>query len=246
MLKGNVALISGGSRGIGRAIALTYAKNGADIAVLYAGNEKAAAETCALAREHGIKAIHKQCDVSIYPTVQSAMKEIVSELGPVSILVNNAGITRDKLAVQMKPDDFSDVVATNLNGAFHLIQTAYSGFIRLRRGRIINISSVAGLMGNAGQANYAASKAGLIGLTKSIAKELAPRSVTCNAIAPGLIMTDMAQAMNETARSVLIDAVPLKRMGTAEDVAALALFLASEHAAYITGAVIPVDGGLSM
>jgi 3-oxoacyl-[acyl-carrier protein] reductase len=178
--------------------------------------------------------------------VKSVVKEITAELGAVSILVNNAGITRDRLAVQMKPGDFEDVVNTNLTGAFHLIQNTYSGFVRARRGRIINIASVAGLMGNAGQANYAASKAGLIGLTKSIAKELAARGVTCNAIAPGLIETDMAQAMNEGAKEALISAVPLKRMGTVEDVAALALFLAGENASYITGAVIPVDGGLCM
>jgi 3-oxoacyl-[acyl-carrier protein] reductase len=174
------------------------------------------------------------------------VRQTTETLGPVQLLVNNAGITIDRLAVQMSADDFAAVVATNLTGAFNLIHHTYRGFMRQRGGRIINISSVAGLRGNAGQANYAAAKAGLLGLTKSIAKELAPRCVTCNAIAPGLIETDMTREMPQPERAALLSTVPLNRMGTAEEVAALAAFLASDAAAYITGAVIPVDGGMSM
>ncbi len=246
MLQGKVALVSGASRGIGRAIALELASRGMDLALVYGNNATAAEETRALAEQAGIRAACYACDVARSQDCAELVKRVSQELGQVYVLVNNAGVTRDKLALQMKEEDFDRVMDVNLKGAFHLIRCCYSGFLRQRAGRIINISSVAGLMGNPGQANYAAAKAGLIGLTKTIAKELASRNVTCNAIAPGLIQTDMAKAMTEAAREGLLGQIPLGRMGMAEEVAALAGFLASDGAGYITGAVIPVDGGLSM
>lgn len=241
-----VALISGGSRGIGRAIALMLAEAGYDIALLYAGNTAAAEETAALAMELGACVQCYQCDVSDFGAVASVVKRVHDELGPIWALINNAGVNRDMLAVQMRAEDFTRVVDVNLTGAFHLIRHTYAGFLRRRGGRIVNITSVAGITGNAGQANYAAAKAGLIGLTKSIAKELAPRGITCNAVAPGLIETDMARAMQPEARDALVRAVPMKRAGLDTEVAGLVKYLASDEADYITGAVIPVDGGLSM
>ncbi len=246
MLKGKVALISGGSRGIGRAIAVTFARNGADVAVLFAGNAEKAEDTCRAARAFGVRALPLQCDVSSFEESEAAMQRVMQEFGSIQILVNNAGINRDKLAVQMRAEDFEQVLATNLTGAFNLIRHTYSGFVRQRSGRIINITSVAGMTGNAGQCNYSAAKAGMIGLTKSIAKELAGRGVTCNAIAPGLIQTDMMQNMPEAAREALLQSIPMKRAGKPEEIADIALFLASQSAGYITGTVIPVDGGLSM
>jgi 3-oxoacyl-[acyl-carrier protein] reductase len=246
MLNGKVALVSGASRGIGRAIALELAGQGADIAVVYAGNCGAAAETKQLVEEKGVRAVCYACDVSDFSAAQALIKQINAELGPVYVLVNNAGINRDKLALQLSEEDFSRVIDVNLKGAFNLIRHCYSGFVRQRAGRIVNISSVVGLMGNAGQANYAAAKAGLIGMTKSIAKELAGRGVTCNAIAPGMIETDMTGTMPERAREAMVAMIPMRRAGSPEEVAALAGFLASDAAGYITGAVIPVDGGLAM
>ncbi len=246
MLKGKIALISGGSRGIGRAIALAFAKAGADIAILYAGNEQAAQETVEEAKRNGVRAQCYRCDVGDYEAVAQVVKKVTEDLGPIYALVNNAGITRDKLIAQMSAEDFTTVIDTNLAGAFNLIRHTYGGFLRQRGGRIINITSVVGLMGNAGQANYAASKAGIIGLTKSVAKELGARGVTCNAIAPGFIQSDMTEAMPQAAKDVLLASIPAKRPGTPEDVAGLALFLAGEGGAYITGTVLPVDGGLSM
>lgn len=246
MLENKVALVSGGSRGIGKAIALELARQGANVALLYAGNTAAAEETSQAIESLGVRALSIQCDVANAEQAGTAIDQVQETLGPVYVLVNNAGITIDKLAVQMNSNDFEKVIQTNLTGAFNLINKSYRGFMKQKAGRIINISSVAGIMGNAGQANYSAAKAGMIGLTKSIAKELAARGVTCNAIAPGLIDTDMTKAMNEPERSALLNAVPLRRMGTAEEIAALVGFLASENAAYITGTVIPIDGGLSM
>ena len=246
MLTGKIALVTGGSRGIGRAIALRLAENGADVAILYAGNSAAAAETTAAIEALGRRAAAVQCDVANYEQVQAAVQTVKERLGVPDILVNNAGITLDKLAMRMSPEEFDKVVSVNLNGAFHTIRALSGDFVRRRSGRIINISSVAGLMGNAGQANYAAAKAGLIGLTKSIARELAPRGITCNAIAPGLVATDMTAAMNPAALEALTQSVPLRRAAKPEEIAALAAFLADEDAAYITGAVIQVDGGLYM
>ena len=241
-----VALVSGASRGIGRSIAVSLAKAGYDIAVVYAGNNEEAARTKALVEEAGARACCFACDVSDFEKSGELVKEINEKMGKIAVLVNNAGITRDKLMLQMREDDFDRVIDVNLKGAFNLIRHTYQGFIRAKSGRIINISSVVGLTGNAGQTNYSAAKAGLIGLTKSVAKELAPRGITCNAIAPGFIETDMTGAMDEGHKEAFLSAIPLKRSGQPEEVAELVRFLASDGAAYITGAVIPIDGGLSM
>ena len=245
-MNGKTALVTGGSRGIGRAIALKLAERGANVAILYAGNETAANDTVAAIEAAGVRALAVKCDVSDFDQVQSAVGQVKQAFGGVDILVNNAGITCDKLALRMSPEDFNKVLAVNLNGAFHTIRVLYADFMRRRSGRIINIASVAGVMGNAGQANYAASKAGVIGLTKSIARELASRGVTCNAIAPGFIETDMTAKMNPQTLETAARAIPMGRLGRAEEVAALAAFLAGDEASYITGAVIQVDGGMNM
>lgn len=246
MTNNKVALVTGATRGIGRAIALQLAKDGFDIAIVYSGSGNDAAETERLIEEVGGTCRSFKCDVSHFDQSEALVKQVVFQMGPVYALVNNAGITRDKLVLQMKEEDFDSVLDVNLKGTFNLIHHCYAGFVRQRGGRIINISSVVGLMGNAGQASYAASKAGVIGLTKSVAKELAGRGITCNAVAPGMIETDMTKKMPEKARDALLQAIPLKRAGTAEEVAALVSFLASEKAAYITGSVLSIDGGLYM
>lgn len=241
-IKGKTAVITGGSRGIGKAIAIAFASAGADIAVIYAGNQDAAEEVCSLCRlNYGVRAKAFCCDVSDFQAVGKTVAEIRSEFGTVHILVNNAGITRDGLVLSMKEDDFDAVLNTNLKGAFHMIRHCARLFLSNREGCIINISSVSGLMGNAGQCNYAASKAGLIGLTKSAAKELASRGIRCNAIAPGFIKTAMTQ---KQAENPLIRMIPLGSMGSPEDVAQAALYLAS--ADYVTGEVLRVDGGIAM
>lgn len=244
MLKGKVALITGASRGIGRAIALKFASEGADVAVLYAGNAEKAQEVVMKAREYGVKAEAFQCDVTDFAAVKATVDAVKNALGTIDILVNNAGITKDALVMTMKEEAFDEVIATNLKGAFNLIRHCTPIFVKRRSGRIINISSVAGLMGNPGQANYAASKAGLIGLTKSVARELASRGVCCNAIAPGFIQTDMTE--NIAKENPLLAGIPLGRVGQPEEIAALAAFLASDNAGYITGEVIRIDGGLAM
>ncbi|MEN6470214.1 MAG: 3-oxoacyl-[acyl-carrier-protein] reductase [Clostridiaceae bacterium] len=246
MLKGKTAIVTGASRGIGKAIALALAAQGANIALIYAGNEAAALQTLEELRAHSVKAEAFCCDVSDFRAAKEAVENTITAFGGVDILVNNAGITRDALLLTMKESDFDAVVDISLKGAYNMLKHAAPHFIKKRFGRVVNISSVAGLMGNAGQINYSAAKAGLIGLTKAAAKELAPRGITCNAIAPGLIRTDMTEAMNTEARAALINAVPLKRAGTADEVAALAAFLCGPHAGYITGEVIRVDGGLAM
>ncbi len=246
MLNGKTALVTGASRGIGRAIAVELARQGADVAVVYAGNTEAAAETCRQCQALGVKAAPFLCDVGDYAQVETLIQEVSQRLGPVAVLVNNAGINRDKLAARMSETDFADVLRTNLTGAFNLIRHTYASFLKNRWGRIINITSVTGLCGNAGQANYAAAKAGLVGLTKSIAKELGGRGITCNAIAPGLIDTDMTRSLPATVQEHYLQNIPLKRWGQPEDVAHVAAFLASEEAGYITGTVIQVDGGLNM
>lgn len=245
MMKGKTAIITGGSRGIGRAIALEFARAGADVALLYASSEAAALSVAEGCQALGVRAVTYRCDVADFDACKEAVAAVKAEFGKVDILVNNAGITRDGLIATMKEADFATVLDTNLRGAFHMIRHCTPLFIRARSGKIINISSVSGLLGNAGQANYSASKAGLIGLTKAVARELAARNVTCNAVAPGFIQTDMTQDL-DTDTNALAANIPLGRLGTAEDVAKAVLFLASEHADYITGEVIRVDGGMAM
>lgn len=246
MKNNKVALVSGGTRGIGRAVALKLAGDGFAVALLYAGNQTAAEETKALLEEMGAVYGIYRCDVADFSETKEIVRQVTEELGDIFVLVNNAGITKDKLIVQMNEAMFEDVINVNLKGAFHLIHHTARGFMKQRGGRIINVSSVVATMGNPGQANYAAAKAGLLGLTKSVAKELGSRGVTCNAITPGMIRTDMTADLPQTAKEAMQNAIPLKRVGEAEEVAALISFLASDAAGYITGAAIPVDGGLSM
>ncbi len=241
-LKGKVAVVTGGSRGIGRATAEKLASLGADVAILYAGNGAAAEEACSVLRaQYGVKAEAYCCDVASAAAVRETVAKIRDAFGTVHILVNNAGITRDGLAAVMKEEDFDRVIAVNLKGAFNMIRHTAGFFIRNREGCIINVTSVAGLMGNAGQCNYAASKAGLIGLTKSIAKELAPRGIRCNAVAPGFIATDMT---GDQAENPLLQMIPLGKMGDPADVADAVAYLAT--AGYVTGEVLRVDGGIAM
>lgn len=242
MLSGKTVVITGGSRGIGAAVVHKFASLGADVAVIYAGNTAAAEAVCEVCRtRYGVKAKAYQCDVADFDAVKETTANIKADFGAVHILVNNAGITRDGLLAMMKEKDFDDVVDTNLKGAFHMIRHLAGIFIRNREGCIINISSVVGLSGNAGQCNYAASKAGLIGLTKSVAKELASKGVRCNAIAPGFIETDMTQNQKE---NPMLSMIPLGRTGRAEEIAEAAVYLAC--AGYVTGEVLRVDGGLAM
>lgn len=246
MEAGRTALVTGGSRGIGRAIAVRLAQEGCDVAIVYAGNEQAARQTAQMVEEHGRRSLCLRCDVSDPEQSRKAVEQVLEAFGKIDILVNNAGIVRDALVMSMTEEDFEQVVRTNLNGAFYMIKNTYRQFVRRRTGRIINISSVSGVMGNAGQANYAAAKAGLIGLTKSVAKELAGRNITCNALAPGFIRTDMTGAMPEKILAGVQEQIPCRRMGTPEEIADAAAFLAGEQAGYITGQVLCVDGGLSM
>ncbi len=242
MLKGKTAIITGGSRGLGAAIACRFASMGADIAIIYSGSHRAAQDICQrCSEESGAKALAYQCDVADFEAVKETVAKIKEDFGTAHILVNNAGITCDGLIATMKEEDFDKVIDVNLKGAFNMIRHCTGFFIRNREGCIINISSVSGLMGNAGQSNYAASKAGLIGLTKSVAKELAARNIRCNAIAPGFIATDMT---GDQADNPLLKMIPLGRMGNPEDVAQAAAYLAV--AAYVTGEVLRIDGGIAM
>ena len=244
MLKGQTAIVTGGSRGIGAAVCEALAQNGADVALLYAGNKERAQQTVEKLLTYGVRVRAYRCDVADYEQAAHTVQQIRETFGRVDILVNNAGITRDKLVMSMKPADFDEVLQTNLTGAFHMIKQVYPIFARQKSGKIVNISSVSGLMGNAGQANYAASKAGLVGLTKSVAKELASRGICCNAVAPGFIQTDMTEKFVDN--EALLQQIPQKRMGRPQEVAALVLFLVSPRADYITGEVIRIDGGLAM
>ena len=243
-LNGKTALVTGASRGIGRAIALRLAEDGANVAVIYAGSADKAEAVVNEITALGVNAKAYRCNVADSAAVNETVKAVTNDLGKIDILVNNAGITRDGLMLRMKDEDFDAVLDTNLKGAFNMIRACYSGFIRKKSGRIINISSVSGIMGTAGQANYSASKAGVIGLTKSVARELASRGITCNAVAPGFIQTDMTENLGDN--NPLLNSIPLGRMGKPEDIAAAVAFLASDSAAYITGEVLKVDGGLAI
>lgn len=243
-LQGKCALITGGSRGIGAAVAKKLASLGADVAVIYAGNADAAEAVRDFCRgEFKVRAACYQCDVSDFAAAKETVKRVRADFGGIHILVNNAGITRDGLVAMMPERDFDAVLDTNLKGAFNMLRHCAAVFLKQREGRIVNISSVAGLTGNAGQVNYSASKAGVVGLTKAAARELAPKGITCNAVAPGFIDTDMTKALSRDA-SAFAETIPLGRAGTGEEVAEAVAFLAC--ADYITGAVLRVDGGLAM
>ena len=246
MLTGKVALVTGASRGIGRQIALTLAEYGADVIVNYNGSREKAEEVVQEIESMGRKAAAVQCTVADFEACGKMVENMIAQFGHIDILVNNAGITKDNLMIKMSEADFDAVIETNLKGTFHMIKHMYRPFWKQKAGRIINLSSVTGILGNAGQANYAASKAGVIGLTKSVAKELAGRNITVNAVAPGYIDTDMTQAMTDTAKEAVLSQIPLKRAGTPKDIAEAVAFLASEKASYITGQVLSVDGGMAI
>lgn len=243
MIQGKTAIVTGGSRGIGAATAKKLASLGANIAVIYAGNEAAANAVCEECRAHGVKAEAFQCDVADFAQTKETVALIKEAFGTVDILINCAGITRDKLLAMMREDDFDAVIATNLKGTWNMIRQCCGIFIRNKGGSIVNVSSVVGLTGNAGQSNYSASKAGIIGLTKSTAKELAAKNIRCNAVAPGFIATDMTKDLGGE-DSPWLKMIPLARAGEAEEVAEAIIFLAD--AAYITGEVLRVDGGMAM
>ncbi|MDC3416428.1 3-oxoacyl-[acyl-carrier-protein] reductase [Aquibacillus salsiterrae] len=246
MLAGKVALVTGGSRGIGKAIALELAKQGAKVAVNFSGNEEKAQEVVDEIVELGSEALKIKANVANESEVKGMIKQVVESFGSLDILVNNAGITRDNLLMRMKTEEFDEVIETNLKGVFLCTKGVTRQMMKQRSGRIINISSVVGVSGNPGQANYVAAKAGVIGLTKSTAKELASRNVLVNAIAPGFIETDMTAKLTEEQRSGMIGLIPLEKLGQAEDVAKVVRFLASDDANYITGQTIHVDGGMIM
>ena len=245
-LTGKTAVVTGGSRGIGRAICLKLAGQGANIVLNFAGNEAAAEETRSQCEALGVKALAVKGDVADAEACNALIEKAVSEFGGVDILVCTAGVTRDNLLMRMSDEEFQKVIDTNLKGTFHCMRAAIRPMMKKRRGRIISISSVVGLMGNAGQINYAASKAGVIGMTKSLAREVASRHITVNAVAPGFIKTDMTAVLSDSVKEGILHGIPLGELGEAEDVANAVLYLASDEAAYITGQVISVDGGMAM
>jgi len=244
MLKEKTAIITGGSRGIGSSIAKKFASQGCNVAIIDYSGEENALQIQNECSEYGVTVKAYQCNVASFEQCKETTQQIIKDFGTIDILVNNAGITRDKLVLQMSEEDFESVVDINLKGTFNMIKCCYHTFMKKRYGKIINLSSVAGVMGNPGQANYSASKAGVIGLTKSVAKELASRNVCCNAIAPGFIATNMTESFQDNEK--IVGSIPLKRMGKVEDVANLAAFLADDLSDYITGEVIRIDGGLAM
>ena len=245
-MSGKTAVVTGGSRGIGRAICLELARRGANVVFSYAGNTAAADKTLEELKALGVEARAIQGNVADPAAAKTLIDTAVKELGGIHILVNNAGITRDGLAMAMKEEDFDAVIETNLKGAFLCMKAAIRPMMKARYGRIVNMSSVVALRGNPGQINYCASKAGLIGMTKSLAKEMGARGITVNAVAPGYISTDMTAALPDAARQAMLSTIPVGRAGNPEDVAAAVAFLASEEAGYITGQVLSVDGGMGM
>lgn len=245
MLQNKVALVTGASRGIGKEIALTFAKNGATVIVNYQGSKEKAEKVAEEIRLCGGRAECVCCNVADFENCEKMIQDIIEKYGHLDILVNNAGITKDGLLMKMSEADFEQVLSVNLKGAFHTIRHASRYFLKQRSGKIINISSVSGVLGNAGQANYSASKAGIIGLTKSVAKELGSRGIQVNAIAPGFIETDMTDAMSEKAKEAVLGQITLGRCGKPADIANAALFLASDLSDYITGQVLSVDGGMA-
>ncbi|EHL76853.1 3-oxoacyl-[acyl-carrier-protein] reductase [Bacillus smithii] len=245
-LEGKVALVTGASRGIGREIALEFAREGADVAVNYAGSEEKAREVAEEIKAMGRKALLVQCDVSDSQAVQDMIKSVVDYFGGLDILVNNAGITRDNLILRMKEEEWDAVINTNLKGVFLCTKAAARAMMKKRSGRIINISSIVGITGNPGQANYVAAKSGVIGLTKTTAKEFASRGITVNAIAPGFISTDMTEDLPEEVKEAMIKQIPLARIGEPKEIARVALFLASPDSSYMTGQILRVDGGMGM
>ena len=245
-MSGKTAVVTGGSRGIGRAICLELARRGANVVFSYAGNTAAAEKTLEELKALGVEARAVQGNVADPAAAKTLIDTAVKELGGIHILVNNAGITRDGLAMAMKEEDFDAVIETNLKGAFLCMKAAIRPMMKARYGRIVNMSSVVALRGNPGQVNYCASKAGLIGMTKSLAKEMGARGITVNAVAPGYISTDMTAALLDAARQAMLSTIPVGRAGNPEDVAAAVAFLASEEAGYITGQVLSVDGGMGM
>ncbi|MBB6452958.1 3-oxoacyl-[acyl-carrier protein] reductase [Salirhabdus euzebyi] len=246
MLEGKSALVTGASRGIGRAIALELAKNGAKVAVNYAGSEQKANEVVEEIKKNGGEAFAIQANVSSDADVKDMVKQVIDTFGSLDILVNNAGITRDNLLMRMKEEEFDEVIQTNLKGVFLTTKAVTRQMMRQKSGRIINIASIVGVSGNAGQANYVAAKAGVIGLTKTTAKELATRNVLVNAVAPGFITTDMTDKLPEEAKESMLSMIPLNRLGNPEDIARVVRFLASDDANYMTGQTLHVDGGMVM
>jgi 3-oxoacyl-[acyl-carrier protein] reductase len=245
-LSGKSAVVTGGSRGIGRAIVLALARQGADVAFSYRGNAEAAREVASMVEAMGRQALVHRGDVSDPDSAEGLIAATLGAYGRIDILVNNAGITRDDLVMRMSPDAWREVIDTNLSGAFYTIKAAMRPMLKARSGRIINVSSVSGQAGNAGQANYSAAKAGLIGLTKAVAREVASRGITCNAVAPGFVLTELTASLPENIQEGIRNATPLGRFGTPEEIADAVVFIASDEAGYITGQVLGVDGGLVM
>ena len=246
MLENKTALVTGASRGIGRQIAISLAAEGAFVIVNYNGSKERAEQVVREITENGGKAAAVCCNVADNDACEEMVKNLIAEYGRVDILVNNAGITRDNLLMKMSEQEFDDVINTNLKGAFHTIRHLSRYFLKQRSGRIINISSVSGITGNAGQANYSASKAGVIGLTKSVARELASRGITANAVAPGMVDTEMTELLSDSIKEQMLAQIPLRRIGNPQDIADAVVFLASDKASYITGQVLTVDGGMTM
>lgn len=245
-LKGKVALVTGAGRGIGKAIALKLAKCGADVVVNYNGSADKAAQVVEEIKELGVKAIAYKANIADFEETQTMMKDIVAQFGRIDILINNAGITKDNLILRMKESEFDDVININLKGTFNCLKHASKIMLKQKYGRIVNISSISGVNGTVGQVNYSASKAGVVGMTKTLAKELGSKGITVNAIAPGFICTEMTEVLKDDYKEKILEGIPVKRLGQTEDIANAVAFLVSDEASYITGQTIMVDGGLGL